>query len=378
MRKIGAAHGDHAAGRAKLARRLWTSETAVAAFRAAGLVPLVPWPGSSTKPWRARHVDCGRVVSPRLGNIAAGQGPCRECGQDASHEALRLDDALAAATMRGAGLEPVEPFPGVDLPWACTHTVCGRRVSPTYTNIKRGHSGCVTCAAKAASVRLLMPEADARAVMAEHGLTPVEPYPGSSRPWRCVHECGRTVAPTLANVSSGKGVCRYCFSAFPYDGPAILYLVVDRDALKIGCANRSGRRLAEHQRYGWRVAWTIDVPSGDDAYLLEQAIVAWLRVELGLPPAYPPEMMPQTGYTETVLWDDIHPAFVLEKAAQLLDEMGLTGVLHPTRFIETRPDEAASGIGVKARARSVVLAGQEPLDFEMVDAEDLEDSFMRN
>ena len=312
----------------------------------------------------ARHLACGRVVPPRLGNVANGQGPCRECGQDATHEALRLDPEFAVATMRAAGLEPVDPFPGADTPWLCTHVPCGRRVSPIYGNIKRGQGGCVSCAAHAASVRLLMPEEDARAIMAAHGLMPLEPYPGSSRPWSshprvrpgCVsHSVERDGRQGNLPLLQQYVQLRGPGDPVPRGGPG---------RVKIGCANTTGRRLAEHQRYGWRVAWTIDVPSGDDAYLLEQSVIAWWRDELGIPEAYPKEMMPQYGYTETARWDDIHPAFVLEKAAQLLDELDLTGVLHPTRFIETRPAEAASGRGARARARASAPAGQDPLDFD--------------
>jgi hypothetical protein len=54
-------------------------EEAASVMRAAGLEPLVPYPGSH-KPWRCRHT-CGLEVSPRYANILRGQGPCRFCGQ---------------------------------------------------------------------------------------------------------------------------------------------------------------------------------------------------------------------------------------------------------------------------------------------------------
>jgi len=44
------------------------------------------------------------------------------------------------------------------------------------------------------------------------GLEPLEPYPGSNRPWRCsCVNCGREVAPRYGNVKfrGGRG-CRYC------------------------------------------------------------------------------------------------------------------------------------------------------------------------
>lgn len=333
-------------------RRVWTSEDAEAVFRDGGLEPLVPWPGSSSKPWRARHVACGREVTPRLGNVAAGQGPCNECGQEAAHAAMRLDEVETEMVFRAAGLEPLVAFPGVDRPWRSRHVRCGGETAPTYSNIKRGQGGCVTCGAKDNAARLLMPEPRARAVMVARGLDPIEPYPGSSRPWKSRHACGRVVSPTLANVSGGKGICRYCNSAFPYNGPAMLYLVVDRDAVKIGCASRNGKRLADHQRFGWEVAWTVETATGDDAYNLEQAILSWWREELCLPPAYPAERLPQSGYSETALWDDMHPTYVLTKVRQLVGELQRPPlVVNETAFATGRPERTASGLGPRLRAK---------------------------
>ncbi|MEI5582300.1 MULTISPECIES: hypothetical protein [unclassified Agromyces] len=202
------------------------------------------------------------------------------------------------------------------------------------------------------AAQLMMPEPDARAIMEARGLDPVEPYPGSGRPWKSRHACGKLVSPTLANVSSGKGICRYCNSAFPYGGPATLYLVVDRDALKIGCASRSGKRLADHNRFGWVVAWTVDTATGDDAYNLEQAILWWWRDGLGLPPAYAAERLPQSGYSETVLWEDMAPSFVLAKVRQLVLEFELQPVVvNETAFVTERPENVASALGPRARAK---------------------------
>lgn len=200
-----------------------------------------------------------------------------------------------------------------------------------------------------------MPEADAHAIMTAQGLEPLEPYGGSSKPWRCRHRCGRIVTPTLSNVAAGRGVCRYCNSAFPYAGPATLYLVVDRHAVKIGCAKRGGGRTDEHRRHGWEVAWSVDVPTGDDAYNLEQALIAWWRDELGLPPAYTRHQMPQFGATETAQWEDMHPLYVLAKVDQLAESLGLPAlVLHPTRYADERPQSSSSPLGARDRRRRSV------------------------
>ncbi|WIB34425.1 hypothetical protein [Curtobacterium sp. MCSS17_005] len=332
-------------------RAVWTAAGAEAEFRVRGLDPLEPWPGSSTKPWRARHVSCGRIVAPRLGNVVAGQGPCRECGLEASHAVKRHDHDEAAKLFRAAGLEPLEPYRGVDIPWRSRHLRCGDETAPTYTNVKAGSRGCARCFRTDLAASLRMPEAEARAIMLAKSLEPVEPYPGSGRPWASRHSCGRVVTPTMSNVAQGKGICRYCFSDFPYDGPAVLYLVVDRNAVKVGCASPNLRRLGDHRRFGWKLAWTVDVGTGDEAYNLEQALLTWWREDLGIAPAYLPHELPQTGYSETAPWAEMSPARVLAKLREIADELRVELVsVSETEFAVDRPETAADAIGARARA----------------------------
>lgn len=339
-------------------RVVWTAETAEATFRDRGLDPLEPWPGSSSKPWRARHVECGRIVSPRLGNVAAGQGPCRECGLEASHAAMRLDHDRAAALFLAAGLEPLEPYPGVDAPWRSLHLRCGAETSPTYTNVKAGSRGCNACFRRDLADQLRMPEADARAIMLEKGLDPIDAYPASGKPWPSRHTCGRVVSPTLSNVRAGKGICRYCNSDFPFDGPATLYLVADRNAVKIGIASPHLRRLADHRRFGWTLAWTVDVGTGDEAYSLEQAIISWWRDELGARPAYDAGDLPQFGFSETVKWEDAPPEKVFAKLRGLAADGGIVlSRIHQAPGSTERPTTAANSVGARAHAAQLAAMG---------------------
>ena len=243
--------------------QMWTAERAHAMFVEVGLTPLEEYPGSSTKPWRARHDECGREVAPRLGNVAARQGPCDLCGRERAAASHRSDSSRVEAELRAAGYEPTAPFESVDSAWPSIHLACGAATAPTLSNLRRGQGGCVPCGLRALSTRFIMSAPEARQVMLAGGLTPSEPYPGSARPWRCVHECGKEVTPTFSNVRVGRGICRYCNSAFPYDGPATVYLVADRDAIKIGCAARGRGRVAEHLRHGWQEAWQVDTLTGD-------------------------------------------------------------------------------------------------------------------
>ncbi|CAM5331034.1 hypothetical protein [Streptomyces chartreusis] len=48
-------------------------------------------------------------------------------------------------------------------------------------------------------------------IMRAADLEPLEPYPGSSAPWRCRHTaCGREGTPRLSNVTKGQRGCMYC------------------------------------------------------------------------------------------------------------------------------------------------------------------------
>lgn len=343
--------------------RSWTPESALELMRSKGLMPVEPYPGSSSKPWRAVHEECGSQVAPRLANIAAGQGPCEACGYASGAVALRMDHDVATVLMKAVGLSSVEPFRGVDYPWRCVHIDCGGEVTPSYTNIKRGQGGCGACGNAAASEKLRMPEPEAVALMAVHGLTPIEPYRASWIPWRSEHACGRIVSPTLSNVRSGLGICRYCNSSFPFDGEAELYLVADSRAMKIGCASRGGKRVADHVRMGWAEVWRLGTETGDAAYALEQGVLRWWREELSAPAYYARKDMPQWGASETIAWEAVQPSSVLSKALALANGWGYTISLLSSTPVsdDIRPMNASTNLGPRARRKMAVTEAQPTL-----------------
>jgi hypothetical protein len=191
------------------ARNAVDPDAAVAVMRAAHLEPAGPYPGA-TKPWPCRCTVCGQESTPRYANVYMGTG-CRYCGLDRIAQALRLDADQVAATMRAAGLEPLEPYPGSGKPWRCRCAACGREVTPRYDDVRGGHGGCKWCAWQANAISLRMDYETAAVIMIENGLEPLEPYPGSGRPWRCrCLRCGSEVTPRHNNVKQGSGGCRYC------------------------------------------------------------------------------------------------------------------------------------------------------------------------
>src|SRR5438067_3737869 len=102
----------------------------------------------------------------------------------------RADPEVAARMMRKAGFDPVQPYPGSGAPWRCRCARCGRVMLVKLANVKRGFTDCGGCR-----------DDERVAVMANVGLEPLEPYPGTDRPWRCRHvACGREVTPYFSSV----------------------------------------------------------------------------------------------------------------------------------------------------------------------------------
>lgn len=209
------------------------AEDAVSDMKAAGVTPLEDYPGTKT-PWRCRCDTCGRDVTPTYGGVRhAGHSACAFCA------GKRVDPIEAAALMRSARLEPLEPYPGANVPWRCTCLGCGEEVRPHYSNIQQGHSGCRTCA--------------------DSGFNPI--------------------------------------------APAVVYLLTheELDAIKIGItgAQIPTDRIAQHARHGWKPVGTWDVSYGRRAEEIETEILHWWREELGAPQAVEAEAMRQGGATET-------------------------------------------------------------------------------
>jgi hypothetical protein len=177
---------------------------AVAVMRAAGLEPLDPYPGAG-QPWRCLCTRCGHEVKPRYASVSKGSG-CRYCALETAGQSVRLDGSAAAELMRAAGVDPLEPYPGAGEPWRCRCVTCGNEVRPRYTDVQRGHRGCKWCSWRQVSIDQRMPHATAATFMIEHGLEPLEQYPGSGKQWRCrCLSCGDEVTPRYTNIKQGWG-----------------------------------------------------------------------------------------------------------------------------------------------------------------------------
>jgi len=214
-----------------------THEAASVVMFAAGLTPLVEYPGSD-KPWLCRHEACGREVTPRRNSIVTGESGCKFCAGKA------VDDH--SAVMIAAGYTPLVEYPGNKTPWLCRHEACGREVTPLRSNITRGAGGCKFCAGNVVD--------DHSAVMIAAGYTPLVEYPGNNEPWLCRHDaCGREVTPTRGNITTGRGGCSAC-ADYGYDPSKTGYFYAARidshDLTGFGISNVPDDRLATYRSEG--------------------------------------------------------------------------------------------------------------------------------
>ena len=277
----------------------------------AGLEPQVPYPGSVDAPWRCRHLACGREVTPTLASVRSGSSGCRFCGRERAAHLQRTPAEIAHQLAAQAGLEPLEPYPGGAFrPWRVRHAACGAETTVLVSKLQQGQGGCNGCGSlKAGQARRAAKADEAVAVMRQAGLEPFVEYPGALAPWAAVHlACGRTVTPTLSNVRQRitRNVCRYCADrGFGYTKPALVYVITDGIAHKVGVTGLSTMRLRIHRSLGWHVYRTLPFQTGDAALAAERAVLTELRTGRGLQPKYSTEQMPQRGETETVDADEI-------------------------------------------------------------------------
>jgi len=258
--------GKRKADAAARTRRLNDDSTA-AEMTAAGLNPLVPYPGSD-KPWRCRCVNCDREVTARLTGVRTGKG-CRYCathGIDLTaptmvyvvshpqwgavkvgigactgynsrllqHERAGWVLAHSRAYPTGAGALDVEqavlarlrakklaPYLAAKtMPNGWTETCDATRVTTdtlwAIVNEESDRIGVGTVSAdgprRRPSANGLVDPLVAVEQMRTGGFEPLVPYPGRANtawPCRC-KKCGTEGRPRLNNVRNRGSGCRTC------------------------------------------------------------------------------------------------------------------------------------------------------------------------
>jgi hypothetical protein len=287
------------------------AEEAKKLFISRGLIPQESFPGAN-KPWRSIHAQCGGEVFIKYAYVLDGSSGCRECA------ANYVNPELALEIFRTANLEPLEPYPGAHRGWRAIHTVCGREVAPNWGYVRKFLAGCKYCAGKA------LTNFDAEAILEAKGFKPLEPYPGSQKPWKMIHlKCGLEVSPRLNSLQyaagGGEG-CRKCAdSTFNYSEPAIIYLMTHSNlfAHKVGISGEKKNRVQQHRREGWETFKTLKFETGERAYEVEQEVLSWLSESYGWTPYLTKSEMPQGGYTETIDASEIDLVTIWSKVEEL-------------------------------------------------------------
>ncbi len=176
-----------------------TPEEARELFLSNQLEPIEPFKNSQV-PWKSRCLITGKVVSPTYGKVRDFGHRCKYCSRSV------LDGAEAIEVMRAGGFEPLTEFPGTGKPWKSKCKKCSRVVSPTYTNVRKGH-GCTFCMGHT------VPDEIALESLQTRGYTALENFPGSAKPWKvqCL-TCGRVQLIKL-HSSNVQTKCAYCAGA---------------------------------------------------------------------------------------------------------------------------------------------------------------------
>jgi hypothetical protein len=134
------------------------------------------------------------------------------------------------------------------------------------------------------------------------------------------------VRPTLANISRGSG-CKYCKkTGIDLAAKGIIYLIQNPDlqAVKIGISSVTARkkRIATHEKNGWKLLGSWNVKTGTVALSIEQIVIHHWRTNLGAPAAISPLEMPQGGFSETASLLFVDPEEELERVNRLVKELG--------------------------------------------------------
>ena len=266
-------------------------------------------------PLRSKCLICGNFPSPTFTSIRAGGG-CRYCSE-------KLTSPEKAFTLaKKAGLEPLEDFVNGQVPWKCKHLKCGATISPLFMTILRGNSGCIKCNSKKAAERYRFSEEKAVSIMLKADMQPLEPYVNALTNWTCrCLKCKKIITPKLNTIQNGSG-CIHCSDfGFKLDKESYVYLMFHSELssykVGIGGSNNKIDRIKTHLQYGWVLYNKMEFPTGKLAYDVEQEVLMWLRIELGLGVYLIPEQVPQGGHTETIDANEIDLPTIWAKVEEL-------------------------------------------------------------
>jgi hypothetical protein len=193
------------------AGRSGTDKKALEIVKKIGHKPLEPYPGA-LQPWRMKCGGCGKVISPKFNSLQQGRWGCKFCGHSkAGAKRRELSSNFAIQMMRDAGYEPLEPYPGSNLPWKSRCLKCDALVQPRLGGIKSGQGGCRKCGIASSARSRMYTAEQAEKIALKKGLRPLEPYRGSTYKWNCeCLRCGKCSSPRFQAIRDGKYGCLWC------------------------------------------------------------------------------------------------------------------------------------------------------------------------
>lgn len=285
---------------------------ALEVMNSAGFAPQVPFPGRTHEPWECIHTECGRTVRPTLSNVKNG-ATCIYCA------GKRIDDSDAVAIMERAGLKPLEPFPGRVKPWRCLHVECGREVKPLYSTVQSGNGGCIYCSGG----RIHPDDATKLFRNAGfEPLEPFPGTEKQWKcTHTCGREVNPTYSNVFAG--GGCKFCSDSSFKYEAPGIVYLMVNTDFQALKIGITTKESRtdRIRDHELKGWVLVRKWNTETGLEAEIIESAVLKWWRTSLGAPIALTSVQMPSGGFTETAALVHVDKDTTIEVVESLLESL---------------------------------------------------------
>ena len=345
----------------------------------AGFATIGEYPGAKT-PWKSKCINCKRISTPTLHSVKVYKTKCAFCSK------VRVDPEEAKNIMLNSNLLPLEDYPGSSIRWKCRCLNCKTTVFPRYSFVKQGKGGCINCGRSNAYKTIknsyltklknkirkldlviigeysgtasaltfqcnkclrqferkpdtinkskygcpfcsgyLIDDETARQKFISKGYEPIGNRPSAGfGKWKSIHiQCGRTVYPTLSNISQGYGACRYC-AKFGIDmlKEAFIYFMLHKELnsykVGIGGATQRSDRIQQHRKQKWELISKWDVKTGEIALEIEANFFYWIRKDLGIPVHLEKTFMKQGGWTETINADSVTDLEITQKIDRLI------------------------------------------------------------
>ena len=336
-----------------------------------GLSPIEPYT-SRRHPWKVRCEKCNEVFENSLLNISNSAG-CAFCSGNA-----RITPEKARELFASRDFELIGEFVSRGQRTECKCNVCGTIVFPTLKTVMRDKyaRGCTNCASIQTTKRQIISHEDAAQTMLDHGLEPLEEYPGNQKRWRCrCTTCNSVVFPSRNYVhTTGNNGCRTCsdlvivtpqeavlelqrhgFEAleeFPgntkakwkmkcldcdyesisslgqrrkgrsclycsranrtYEQGTSIYVAYHEELQSLKIGVGGKRRYKQHKNNGWLIIKTWRFESIELPYKIESQVLQNLRTDMEIPIHLLAESMPQGGHTETLSVDFLSPDELIE------------------------------------------------------------------